>query len=42
MISFHQWQHVIDSLVEVLSPNGRIVIMDWYIEKPSLTGRLVE
>lgn len=39
---FPQWQAVIDSLITMLSPNGRIVIMDWYIEKPSLTGQLVQ
>jgi len=39
---FPQWQHVIDSLISMLSPNGRIVIMDWYIEKPSFTGLLVQ
>ncbi len=39
---FPHWRSVIDKLVSMLSLNGRIVIMDWYIEKPSLRGRFVK
>jgi len=38
---FPQWQTVIDNLISMLSPGGRIVIMDWYIEKRSLRGDFV-
>ncbi len=38
---FPQWKEVIDILVSMLSTNGRIAIMDWYIEKPSLRGIFV-
>ncbi len=39
---FPEWQNVIDNLVSMLSQAGRIVIMDWYIEQPSLRGSLLK
>lgn len=39
---FPQWQQVIDNLINILEPNGKIVIMDWYIEKPSLRGAFIK
>lgn len=38
---FPQWRQVIDNLISMLSPGGRIVIMDWYIEERSLRGDFV-
>jgi len=39
---FPDWQLVIDHLISVLRPGGRIVIMDWYMEKKTLRGAFVE
>ena len=39
---FPQWKDVIDALVSMLSKNGRISIMDWYIENPSMRGNFVK
>lgn len=39
---FPRWEKVIDKLVSMLARNGRIAIMDWYIDKPSLRGSLVK
>lgn len=37
-----EWKNIIDNLVSILSPNGKIVILDWYLEKPSLRGDFVK
>lgn len=39
---FPNWQTVIDNLLDILKPFGTIVIMDWYISKPSLRGRFIK
>ncbi len=39
---FPQWEEVIDNLISLLKPNGKIVIMDWYIDKPSLRGSFIK
>ena len=39
---FPEWQHIIDNLLALLRPGGRFVIMDWYIEKPSLRGAFIK
>ena len=39
---FPQWKEIVDTLVSMLSMNGRIAIMDWYIENPSLRGSFVK
>ena len=39
---FPEWEKVIDNLISLLKTNGRIVIMDWYIEKPSLRGNFIK
>jgi len=33
-----EWRNIIDNMISILKPNGRIVILDWYLEKPSLKG----
>ncbi|VAW34089.1 hypothetical protein MNBD_CHLOROFLEXI01-1731 [hydrothermal vent metagenome] len=38
---FPEWQKVIDTLLAILKPGGKIVIMDWYMDKPSLRGEFV-
>ena len=37
-----EWQNIIDNMVSILSPNGRIVILDWYLEKSSLRAKFVK
>ena len=39
---FSQWEAIIDNLIALLKPDGRIVIMDWYIAKPSLRGSFIK
>lgn len=39
---FPEWEKVIDNLIALLKPNGKIVIMDWYIDKPSLRGSFIK
>lgn len=39
---FPKWKQVIDNLIDCLEPNGKIVIMDWYIEKKSLRGEFIK
>ncbi|KAA3644037.1 MAG: methyltransferase [Chloroflexi bacterium] len=39
---FPEWKKVIDTLVSLLSVNGRIAIMDWYIDKPTLRGEFIK
>ena len=39
---FPNWKSIIDSLLLLLKPGGKIVIMDWYIEKPSLRGWFIK
>ena len=39
---FPDWQLVIDHLLSILKPEGRIVIMDWYMEKKTIRGAFVE
>ncbi|TVZ26081.1 phosphatidylethanolamine/phosphatidyl-N-methylethanolamine N-methyltransferase/demethylmenaquinone methyltransferase/2-methoxy-6-polyprenyl-1,4-benzoquinol methylase [Gillisia sp. Hel_I_86] len=37
-----EWRNIIDNMISILKPNGRIVILDWYLEKPSLKGDFVK
>ncbi len=39
---FPEWESIIDNLISLLKPNGKIVIMDWYIDKPSLRGSFIK
>lgn len=39
---FPHWQKIIDNLLSLLKPNGKIVIMDWYIPKASLRGHFIK
>lgn len=39
---FPDWKKVIDNMLSILSPNGRLVIMDWYIPKPTLRGEFIK
>ena len=38
---FPEWQKIIENLVALLKPNGKLVIMDWYIDRPSLRGKFI-
>ena len=39
---FPEWKKIIDTLISLLSVDGRISIMDWYIDKPSLRGEFIK
>ena len=39
---FPEWESIIDNLIALLKPKGKIVIMDWYIDKPSLRGTFIK
>ena len=39
---FPQWEELIDRFVSLLSDEGRIAIMDCYIDKPSLRGKFLK
>ena len=39
---FPKWKQIIENLINILKPNGTIVIMDWYIEKPSLRSEFIK
>jgi ubiquinone/menaquinone biosynthesis C-methylase UbiE len=39
---FPEWENIIDNMLSTLKPNGIIVIMDWYIPKPTLRGEFVK
>lgn len=39
---FPQWKMIIDNLLELLKPDGVLVIMDWYLPKPTLRGDFVK
>ncbi len=39
---FPDWKLVIDNLLSILAPGGRIVIMDWYLPKPTLKGKFIK
>ena len=38
---FPNWENIIDNMLSILKPNGRMVIMDWYIEKPGIRGEFI-
>lgn len=37
-----EWRNIIGNMISILKPNGRIVILDWYLEEPSLRGKFVK
>lgn len=37
-----EWQKTIDNMLSILKPNGRIVILDWYLEEPGLLAEFVK
>jgi len=39
---FPNWKQVIDNMLDLLKPEGRLVIMDWYIPKPTLRGSFIK
>ena len=39
---FPDWQSIIDNLISLLRPNGSLVVMDWYIKKPTLRGEFIK
>jgi len=39
---FPEWKTVIDNLLSLLKPEGKLVIMDWYIKEPGLRGSFIK
>lgn len=39
---FQDWKSIIDNLLTMLKADGRLVIMDWYMEKLSLRGKFIK
>ena len=39
---FPDWERVIDNMLDLLKPDGRLVIMDWYIPKSTLRGAFIK
>lgn len=39
---FPEWEKVIDNMLTILKPDGRLVIMDWYIQKATLKGAFIK
>lgn len=39
---FPDWQDIIDNMINILKPRGTIVIMDWYLPKPTLRGKFIK
>ena len=37
-----EWQNIIDNMISILKPKGRIVILDWYLEKSSLRAEFIK
>lgn len=36
-----EWEKVIDNMISLIKPGGRIVIMDWYKESPNLRTKIL-
>ncbi|MDP5276439.1 class I SAM-dependent methyltransferase [Chengkuizengella axinellae] len=41
LTAIENWQVVIDNMLNVVKDNGRIVIMDWYMEELTFRGKFV-
>jgi ubiquinone/menaquinone biosynthesis C-methylase UbiE len=39
---FPHWENTIDNMLSLLKPGGIMVIMDWYLPKPSLWGAFIK
>ena len=39
---FPKWELIIDNLISLLKPDGKLVIMDWHIEKRTLRGEFIK
>ena len=39
---FPEWKNIIDNMFSILEPNGRIVILDWYLEKSGPLAKFVK
>jgi ubiquinone/menaquinone biosynthesis C-methylase UbiE len=39
---FESWKKVIENLLTILKPGGKLVVMDWELKEPSLRGELVK
>lgn len=39
---FPDWEKIIDNAISILKPNGRIVILDWYLKKNNALAKLIK
>lgn len=39
---FNDWDQVIESLLTILKPEGKLVVMDWELKEPSLRGEFIK
>ena len=39
---FDDWRGVVDDLLDVLKPEGKLVVMDWELPEPSLRGAFIK
>ena len=37
-----EWENIVDNMLSISKPGGRIVILDWYLEKPGLLGEFIK
>lgn len=42
LYGLHDWKNIIENVIGGLKPGGQIVILDWYLEKPRLLGKLIK
>ena len=39
---FDNWRGVVDDLLDILKPEGKLVVMDWELPEPSLRGAFIK
>ncbi len=39
---FPEWENIIDNMLNILKPGGRLIIMDWYIPQPTIRGNFIK
>lgn len=37
-----EWKNIVDNMISLLEPGGRIVILDWYIKTPGLKAKFIK
>lgn len=39
---FNDWEQIIENLLSILKPEGKLVVMDWELKEPSFRGELIK